>query len=197
MCTASSRRRLEDAAWDLRLTSEIWPRRKPGKFVVSESARKARASESCTAPKQKCASFTTLGAHLILPFSIRRDNERRHDGRADRLRRLARRRNAKEPNKLRPYVVVEDHTLFDESFPNVLIVPLTDSSDFLIPSLTVAIDPSPENGCTKRSHAISHSITVASKQRVLRPPSSRITAEQLGQIRAQIAECIGLTSSQT
>jgi mRNA-degrading endonuclease toxin of MazEF toxin-antitoxin module len=99
---------------------------------------------------------------------------------------------AKEPNKLRPCVIVEDHNLFDAWFPNVLVVPLTDSNEFLIPSLAVEIHPTTENGCTKRSHAISHSITVASKQRVVRPTASRITDEQLGQIRAQIAECIGL-----
>jgi mRNA interferase MazF len=104
---------------------------------------------------------------------------------------------AKEPNKLRPCVVVEDHNLFDASFPNVLVVPLTDSNEFLIASLTVEIQPTPENGCTKSSYAISHSITVASKQRVVRPTSSRITDEQLGQIRAQIAECIGLNLPHT
>jgi len=29
----------------------------------------------------------------------------------------------KEPNKLRPAVVVEDETLFDPAYPNVILVP--------------------------------------------------------------------------
>lgn len=97
----------------------------------------------------------------------------------------------KEPNKLRPCVVVEDDGLFDETFPNILIVPLTDSTEFLIPSLTVTIDPTSENGCAKTSHAISHSITVASKKRVAQITAAKITDLQLYQIRDQIAECIG------
>jgi hypothetical protein len=101
----------------------------------------------------------------------------------------------KEPNKLRPFVVVEDEGLFDQAFPNVIIVPLTDSNEFLIPSLTVTIEPTSENGCTKTSHAVSHSVTVASKQRVMRTTPSRITKAQLRQIREQIAGCIGLNSS--
>jgi mRNA interferase MazF len=99
----------------------------------------------------------------------------------------------KEANTLRPCVVVEDDGLFDEVFPNVLIVPLTDSDEFLIMSLAVTIQPTAENGCNKTSHAISHSITVASKQRVAQVTSARITDAQLRQIRAQIAECIGFT----
>jgi mRNA-degrading endonuclease toxin of MazEF toxin-antitoxin module len=97
----------------------------------------------------------------------------------------------KEPNKLRPCIVVEDDGLFDETFPNILIVPLTDSTEFLIPSLTVTIDPTSENGCAKTSHAISHSITVASKKRVAQITAARITDQQLHQIRGQVAECIG------
>ncbi len=100
----------------------------------------------------------------------------------------------KEPNKLRPCVIVEDDGLFDEGFPNVLIVPLADSNEFLIASLTVTIDPTPENGCAKTSYALSHSITVASKQRIMRAPSTRITNAQLVQIRSQIAECIGFNA---
>jgi mRNA-degrading endonuclease toxin of MazEF toxin-antitoxin module len=102
----------------------------------------------------------------------------------------------KEPNKLRPCVVVEDEGLFHDTFPNVIIVPLADSNEFLIPSLTVTIDPTSENGCAKTSHAVSHSVTVASKQRVVRTTPSRITNVQLRQIREQIAECIGLNSNE-
>lgn len=99
---------------------------------------------------------------------------------------------AKEPNKLRPCVIVEDERLFDPAFPNVLVVPLTERSDFIIPSLAVVIEPNAENGCADTCYAVSHSITVASKKRIAKSTPSRITPDQLTRIRAQIAECIGL-----
>lgn len=99
----------------------------------------------------------------------------------------------KEPNKLRPCIVVQDHSLFDPSYPSVLVVPIAESASFLIPSLVVTIDPTKENGCTKRCYAVSHSITVASRQYLGRATGSRITREQLREIRRQIAECIAVS----
>ena len=40
----------------------------------------------------------------------------------------------KEPNKLRPAIVVEDDRLFDPSYPNVILVPLTEDLRLAIPS---------------------------------------------------------------
>jgi mRNA interferase MazF len=79
----------------------------------------------------------------------------------------------KEPNKLRPAVVVEDESLFDPAYPNVILVPLSEDQRLAIPDLSVAIDPTPENGCS-------------------RPTASRITESQLLAIRGQIALAIGL-----
>jgi len=50
----------------------------------------------------------------------------------------------KEPNKLRPAVVVEDETLFDPAYPNVILVPLTEDQRLAITDLSVAIDLTPE-----------------------------------------------------
>ena len=97
----------------------------------------------------------------------------------------------KEPNKLRPAIVVEDGELFGPSYPNVILVPLSDDGDFAIGELALVIDPTPENGCTKRCYALSHCVTTNSKQRV-RPTQSRILPEQLLAIRRQIALAIGL-----
>lgn len=94
----------------------------------------------------------------------------------------------KEPNKLRPCIIVQDHALFDPTFPTLLVVPLAESSTFLIPSLIVTIDPTAENGCTKRCYAVSHSVRAASKRRLQSTTGSRITSAQLAQIRLQIAE---------
>ena len=52
----------------------------------------------------------------------------------------------KEPNKLRPAVVVEDEALFDPAYPNVILVPLTEDLRLAISDLSVEIDPTPQNG---------------------------------------------------
>ena len=59
----------------------------------------------------------------------------------------------KEPNKLRPAIVVEDSDLFDLSFPNVILVPLSEDRVIAPSDLLLPIDPTPENGCTKRCYA--------------------------------------------
>jgi mRNA interferase MazF len=97
----------------------------------------------------------------------------------------------KEPNKLRPAIVVEDTDLFDPDYPNVILVPISEDREFAMVDLALVIDPSPENGCTKRSYALSHCVTTNSKQRV-RPTQSRILPEQLQTIRRQIALAIGV-----
>jgi mRNA interferase MazF len=61
----------------------------------------------------------------------------------------------------------------------------------VLPDLSVQIDPTPENGCTKTCFAPSPLMAGTSKLRV-RPTASRITAEQLARIRGQVAEAIGL-----
>lgn len=98
----------------------------------------------------------------------------------------------KEPNKVRPCVVVEDTDLFDQLYPNVLIVPLTEDTSFVIASLTIKIEPTPENGCTKTCYAVSHCVTTASKQRIKTVTASHITESEVAAIRRQIVESLGL-----
>jgi mRNA interferase MazF len=97
----------------------------------------------------------------------------------------------REPNKLRPAIVVEDPELFGPAYPNVILVPLTEDRQVAMLDLSLVIDPTPENGCTKRCFAISHFVTATSKGRVT-ATSSRILPEQLQVIRRQIALAIGL-----
>ena len=97
----------------------------------------------------------------------------------------------KEPNKLRPAVVVEDDGLFGPAYPNVILVPLTGDAGLAIPDLSLAIEPTPGNGCAERCHALSHCVATTSKAR-LRPTRSAITPEQLATIRRQVALAIGL-----
>jgi mRNA interferase MazF len=97
----------------------------------------------------------------------------------------------KEPNKLRPAIVVEDGELFGSSYTNVILVPLSADRDWAPPDLSLIIEPTPENGCPKRCYALSASLASTSKQR-LRPTQSHILPEQLHAIRRQIALAIGL-----
>ena len=97
----------------------------------------------------------------------------------------------KEPNKLRPAIVVEDGDLFAPSYPNVILVPLSDDSDFVMADLALMIEPTSENGCTKRCYALSHCVTTNSMSRIT-PTRSSILPEQLDIIRRQIALAIGV-----
>jgi len=97
----------------------------------------------------------------------------------------------KEPNKRRPAIVVEDNELFAPGYPNVILVPLTDDADLVIPDLAVRIVPSPQNGCSKICWAASHLVATTSKARLQATPS-HITADELQTIRRQIALAIGI-----
>lgn len=97
----------------------------------------------------------------------------------------------KEPNKRRPAVVVEDDRLFAPSYPNAILVPLTEDTALAIPDLAVSILPTAENGCSKPCWAVSHLVATTSKHRLQSTPS-RITPGQLVAIRRQIAFAIGI-----
>ena len=97
----------------------------------------------------------------------------------------------KEPNKRRPAVVVEDDELFDASYPNLIVVPLAEDARLGAPDLTVRIDPTAQNGCTKPCFALATHVTTTSKQRIRRT-ESHITPAQLAAIRARIAIALGL-----
>jgi mRNA interferase MazF len=97
----------------------------------------------------------------------------------------------KEPNKLRPAIVVEDSELFGPSYPNVIVVPISEDRESAPIALSLVLDPTHENGCTKRSYALSAYVATTSKRRV-RPTESRVLPEQLQVIQHQIALAIGL-----
>ena len=97
----------------------------------------------------------------------------------------------KEPNKRRPAVVVEDEGLFAPTYPNAILVPLTDDAALAIPDLSVAIAPTAENGCSKPCWAVSHLVATTSKAR-LRATPSHITPDQLTAVRRQVALAVGV-----
>jgi mRNA interferase MazF len=92
-----------------------------------------------------------------------------------------------EPNKTRPCIVVEDTELFG-NHANVIVVPLTHDAD--VAPLSLAIDPTPENGCPDRCFALSAHVSSLSRTCIVRATSSHITDQQLARIRDQIALCI-------
>lgn len=95
-----------------------------------------------------------------------------------------------EPGKLRPAVVVEDHELFPDAYPTVLVVPLTRDEGLAHRSFAERIEPTPDNGVDTTCWALAHHVTSVSLLRV-NPTASRITAEQLSTIRHLVAVAVG------
>jgi mRNA interferase MazF len=95
-----------------------------------------------------------------------------------------------EPGKRnRPCVVVENPKVFGD-YANVIVVPLTHDRAASFSMVMTTIDPTLENGCDARCYAVSAHVTSSSRSRIVSATESRITAEQLATIRAQIALCI-------
>jgi mRNA interferase MazF len=97
----------------------------------------------------------------------------------------------KEPNRLRPAIVVEDDELFDPEYPNVIVVPPTSDRHLAIPGLSVTIDPTPENGCRQRCFALAPSVTSVSIKRVS-STGSCVRQDQVAAIRRRIGDAIGM-----
>jgi mRNA interferase MazF len=95
-----------------------------------------------------------------------------------------------EPGRLRPAVVVEDHELFPEEYPNMLVVPLTRDEGLAHGSFAEQIEPTTDNGADTTSWALAHHVTSVSLRRI-NLTASRITAEQLSSIRKRIAVAVG------
>lgn len=95
-----------------------------------------------------------------------------------------------EPARIRPAVVVEDHELFPDAYPNMLVTPLTRDEALAYAAFAERIDPTPENGAAATSWALAHHVTSVSTRRV-QATSSHITTEQLASLRRRIALAIG------
>jgi mRNA-degrading endonuclease toxin of MazEF toxin-antitoxin module len=95
-----------------------------------------------------------------------------------------------EPTKRSPAVVVEDDGLFPDAYPNTLVVPLTSDQGLAYPSFSERIDPAPDNGAPQTCWALAHHVTSVSLKRVT-PTVSRVTSEQLGNIRRRATLAIG------
>lgn len=96
-----------------------------------------------------------------------------------------------EPGQLRPAVVVEDHELFPDRYPNILVVPLTRDQGLAHRAFAERIEPTANNGADDTCWALAHHVTSVSLQRT-RNTESRITTEQLESIRRRIAVATGI-----
>lgn len=97
--------------------------------------------------------------------------------------------SSSEPNKRRPAIVVGSERVFGADLTFEMVVPLTSEAALAIPGASTAIDPSPENGCTKRSYALAWNVQTVAHARVTQTPSF-IDDTELAAIRAQIRVCI-------
>ena len=97
----------------------------------------------------------------------------------------------REPDRLRPAVVIEDNELFPEQYPNTVVVPLTRDEGLAYPSFAERIEPDSQNGVDATCWALAHHVTSVSLQRV-RTTASRIKDSQVGGIRQRIALALGI-----
>lgn len=97
---------------------------------------------------------------------------------------------SQEPVRLFPAVVVEDHELFPDAYPNTLVVPLTRDEGLAHRTFAERIEPTAENGAETTCWALAHHVTSMSLRRV-NPTASRVTADQLSSIRQRITVAVG------
>ncbi len=94
-----------------------------------------------------------------------------------------------EPNKRRPAVVIGSPSFFASTLPFEIVVPLTGEAALAIEDASLAIEPSSENGCTKRSYALAWCVQTVSRERIS-ATRSRVTTEEVDGIRKRVARCI-------
>jgi len=95
-----------------------------------------------------------------------------------------------EPTKVRPSVVVENHHLFPDAYPNTIVVPLTRDVRLAYDAFAERIEPSAENGADVTLWALGQHVTSVSLRRI-RITKSRVTPEQLASIRRRVSLAIG------
>ena len=94
-----------------------------------------------------------------------------------------------EPNKRRLAVVVGSPRFFGTGLPFEIVVPLTGESALAIAGAATVIEPTDDNGCAKRSYALSWNVQSVPHARLTATPS-RITRAELTDIRDQISTCV-------
>ncbi len=94
-----------------------------------------------------------------------------------------------EPNKKRPAIVVSSARFFGTGLPFEIVVPLTGEAALAITGASTPIEPTRENGCTKRCYALAWNVQTVPHSRLTETPS-RVGDDELAEIRAHICECV-------
>lgn len=88
-----------------------------------------------------------------------------------------------------PAIVVSSPRFFGTGLPFEIVVPLTGESALAIAGASTIIEPTAENGCTKRSYALAWNVQTVPHAR-LTETSSFVTQHDLGDIRALIGAAV-------
>jgi mRNA-degrading endonuclease toxin of MazEF toxin-antitoxin module len=94
-----------------------------------------------------------------------------------------------EPNKMRPSIAVGRDDLYGEEFGHLFVVPMTSLASLAVTGATVEIHPTHENGCLSVTYALTWNAQTVPIARV-QPTNSRVTDEQLGELRNQVARLV-------
>lgn len=94
-----------------------------------------------------------------------------------------------EPNKMRPSIVVGREDLFGSEFGYLFVVPMTSLASLSVEGVTLEIQPTRENGCRAVTYALAWNAQTVPLARVA-PTSSCVTAEQLDELRNQVARLV-------
>jgi len=99
-------------------------------------------------------------------------------------------RNTTDPNRVRPAVVIGMSGIYVDALATLLVVPMTTDEEMLVPGVTLALPPTPDNGCTKTSYALSWNVQSVAIEGVT-PTDARVTDNELEALRAQVARLVG------
>ena len=96
---------------------------------------------------------------------------------------------SREPNKIRPAIVIGSPPFFGSGLPFEMVVPLTSEQRLAIAGASLLIAPTPENGCAMTCYALAWCVQTVPHERI-RQTRSRVGENALRDLRAQIAACI-------
>jgi mRNA interferase MazF len=99
-------------------------------------------------------------------------------------------RKTTDPNRVRPAVVIGMSGVYVDALATLLVVPMTADEEMLVPGVTLVLLPTPDNGCTRTSYALSWNIQSVAIERIT-PTNARVTDKELEELRAQVARLVG------
>ncbi len=177
-------------------TSGVSPRARPGASAPSESVRKPSGSSPRSAPtptrrpRQSCWAVTARTGRSGPARCPRESPRRRHHRDRGLAGRSAPRAGRAAPRRDRR------GQLPVPGLPSDARGAVTNDERLAHADPTVRIDPTPENGMSAVSWALSHHVNSVALRKV-QSTASRVTTDQLGQIRQRIALAVSVSSGRS